>query len=54
MSKVTIRTRPLKDGIMARIYLEFNPPINDTFGNQVRYEFLDLDTSTLKTITRKN
>ena len=43
MSKVTIRTRPLKDGIMARIYLEFNPPINDTFGNQVRYEFLDLE-----------
>lgn len=28
---------------MARIYLEFNPPINDTFGNQVRYEFLDLE-----------
>ena len=43
MSKVSIRTRPKKDGVMASIFLEFNPPLTDPAGLPVRYEFLDLE-----------
>ena len=43
MSKVSIRTRPKKDGVMASIFLEFSPPLTDPTGLPVRYEFLDLE-----------
>ena len=43
MSKVSIRTRPKKDGVMASIFLEFNPPLTDQSGHPVRYEFLGLE-----------
>lgn len=43
MSKVSIRTRPKKDEVMASIFLEFNPPLTDQSGHPVRYEFLGLE-----------
>lgn len=43
MSKISIRTRPKKDGVMASIFLEFNPPLTDQSGHPVRYEFLGLE-----------
>ena len=43
MYRVTLRYKIKTDGKKKSIYLQFNPPIKDVRGKEIKYEFLNLD-----------
>lgn len=43
MYRVALRYKIKADGKKKSIYLQFNPPIKDVRGKEIKYEFLNLD-----------
>lgn len=43
MYRITLRYKIKTDGKKKSIYLQFNPPIKDVRGKEIKYEFLNLD-----------
>ena len=43
MYRVALRYKTKADGKKKSIYLQFNPPIKDVRGKEIKYEFLNLD-----------
>ena len=43
MNRVTIRTKKKSKGTMLSVFLEYNPAFVNPKGEEVRYEFLNLE-----------
>ena len=43
MNRVTLRSKKNRKGTMVSLFLEFNPPYITPTGEEIRYEFLNLE-----------